>query len=127
MERQYAQALWNAIEGGTEPAKAVHMLHQMLQRAGREVLMPKIAHAFKRLAETQMSKHSLTLSVAREKDAHRALEEARKMSRAALDKESLEVAVDESLIGGWRLEGREHLIDASFKKYLLDVYNAATT
>ena len=37
--------------------------------------------------------------------------------------DDIEVKTDEHLIGGWRLEGREHLYDASFKKHLLSIYN----
>ena len=38
----------------------------------------------------------------------------------------MKVRVDDSLIGGWRLEGRERLIDASYKELLLSIYNRAT-
>jgi len=31
--------------------------------------------------------------------------------------------VDESLIGGWRLEGKETLVDASYKRELLELFN----
>ena len=42
------------------------------------------------------------------------------------DTHEVETKVDTSLIGGWRLEGRENLVDASFKKHLLTVYNRVT-
>ncbi len=36
------------------------------------------------------------------------------------------VQIDSDLIGGWRMESGEHLIDNSYKKHLLTIYNAAT-
>ena len=44
----------------------------------------------------------------------------------ALCAKDVDVALDDSLIGGWRLEGRGNLVDASFKKSLLDMYNRTT-
>ena len=38
----------------------------------------------------------------------------------------VDVKIDESLIGGWRLEGKGMLVDRSFKKSLLEMYNRAT-
>jgi F0F1-type ATP synthase delta subunit len=127
MEQIYAQVLWQLIERGTEPKEAVHALREILQTRGREALLPKIALAFERLAARENRKNALTLFVAREKDGRAAKAEAKKLlSEWDLEKQNVALAEDETLIGGWRLEGREHLVDASYKKYLLGMYNAAT-
>ena len=127
MEKHYAQALWTMIEKGVEPKKAVHALHDLLVANGRVSLMPRIGHAFDRLARTEMAKSTLVLSVAYEKDAHAAKQSIKEiLSEMNADAKDVEVRVDESLIGGWRLEGREQLHDASFKKMLLEMYNRAT-
>ena len=127
MEQAYAQALWQVIENGMTPSKAVHAMHTMLTREGREVLMPKIAHAFERLSAIENRKNTLTLSVAHEKDARDAKKEVESILKAInAAAEDVETKIDESLIGGWRFEGREQLVDASFKKYLLEMYNRAT-
>jgi len=127
MEQIYAQVLWQLIERGPEPKEAVRALREILQARGREALLPKIAHAFGRLAARENRRNTLTLFVAREKDARMAKAEAKKLlSKWDLESRDVALAEDETLIGGWRLEGREHLVDASYKKYLLGMYNAAT-
>ncbi|MBM3261042.1 F0F1 ATP synthase subunit delta [Candidatus Kaiserbacteria bacterium] len=133
MQNAYAQALWQLIEGGMEPEKAVHAIHTQLEAQGRTELMPRIARAFERLAARERTRSTMTLTIAHKGDeAH-----ARKEALAALEKlnipalrslgEEGETHIDASLIGGWRLEGQGHLIDASYKKHLLAIYQAATT
>ncbi len=127
MEEIYARALWRMIDKGMEPKKAVHALYETLKARGREVLMPRIANEFERLATREAQKHTLTLSIAHEKDTRTAKAQVKNvLSELGLDTDDVALAVDETLIGGWRLEGREHLVDASFKKQLLALYNRAT-
>lgn len=128
MEQHYAQALWKMIQNGKKPKEAVHALHEMLMRLGRASLLPKIARAFGRIAERAQSQGGVALSIAREKDersAHKAVKQL--LSEMGIDAKDVTTHVDGTLIGGWRLEGRENLVDASFKKYLLGMYNRATS
>ena len=128
MEETYAQALWQMIEAGMQPKKAVHALVESVQAHGRDALLPRIARAFGRIAERQMRKNALIISVAHEKDANKAKRQAKEMlEEAGVDPKDIEVRIDDTLIGGWHLEGRGTLIDNSFKKSLLDMYNAATS
>ena len=126
MEQAYAQALMSLIEGGMEPKAALHALRESLKTRGREALLPRIALAFERLAARQIQKDTVVISIAREKDAHAAKREAKEiLDQIGSDGNNVEIRVDETLIGGWRLEGRGALVDASFKKSLLDMYNRA--
>lgn len=126
MEQEYAQALWQMIESGTQPKPALHALVESLKARGREMLLPRIARAFERLAARELQKNALVVSVAHEKDSARAKREAKRiLDELSVDAKDIDVKTDESLIGGWRLEGRGILIDESFKKKLLDMYNAA--
>ncbi|TSC85874.1 MAG: hypothetical protein G01um10148_782 [Parcubacteria group bacterium Gr01-1014_8] len=118
MEKSYAQALWNCVERGMEPAHAVRSLHQGLERRGRASLWPQIARAFERLASRESQKNRSVLIVADK--SHE--KEARKES----DAEDARLVVDTGLIGGWRFENNEQLIDASFKKNLLELYQRST-
>jgi F0F1-type ATP synthase delta subunit len=122
MEHSYAQALYQAIAGGTDAKKAVHALAERLMREGRITLMSRIAKAFVRVAEREGAKSRTQLYVARTQDAHRAQEAAQKF--AAVEKH--DVRVDETLIGGWRLEHKDTLVDASYKKHLLEIFNKVT-
>ncbi len=128
METAYAQALWKMIDGGMDHAKAVKSLHQILVAKGRSVLMPRIARAFERIAAREIARSGMTLTVAHAKDEQHAKTAAKKALSAlhADMPKHLHLKVDDSLIGGWRLEGAGHLIDASYKKQLLSIYGAAT-
>ena len=127
MEQAYAQALWQIIESGTQPKKAVHALVESLKAKNREALLPRIARAFERLAERQMRKNAVVVSVAREKDAHAAKREAKKLlAEIGASAKELGIHIEENLIGGWRLEGKGILVDRSFRKQLLEMYNHAT-
>lgn len=127
METAYAQALWDVITKGMTPKQAVDSLKESLGAHGRLALMPRIAKAFVRIAERDREKNGMTLyvaSTADERDAKHAVKDVlQELGVAASD---VAIAIDDSLIGGWRLEGRETLIDGSYKKYLLDMYTRAT-
>lgn len=132
MEHAYAQALWKAVEGaagrpGMKPRAAVEALRKVLEHEGRIALLPRIARSFARLAERESNASTMVLTVAREKDGRRAMTAAKKaLSSVEADdltaQADLKMQVDDSLIGGWRLEGRGMLIDQSYKNALLDIY-----
>ena len=127
MEQIYAQALWEMIENGMKPKAAVHALREILVRLGRERLLRRVGRAFARLADQNRTRTRIVLSVARKGDegnAHRAIKKP--LNEMGATTKEVTTHVDDSLIGGWRLEGRERLVDASFKKQLLEMYNRAT-
>ena len=127
MENEYAQALWRMIGGGIGHKEAVAKIREALEKRGRMSLLPKIGRAFARIAAREGAKRAVVLSVAHEKDAAVAMREMKDvLSEMGVESDDVEVRLDETLIGGWRLEGRERLHDASYKKYLLSVYNRAT-
>lgn len=127
MEQAYAQALWKAVEGGMTPHAAVKALTEKLQRDGRTALMPRVARAFQRLAEREGSKHDIVLTVAREGDERQAKSAAKEiLASLKADADGLKTQVDDSIIGGWRLEGRGMLVDNSYKSQLLKIYHRVT-
>ena len=127
METAYAQALSKVIERGMEPGKAIAELKKSLEHSNRSSLLPKIARAFSRIAARQERKNTMTLSIARKKDAAHALRAAQTiLAEQGIGETDLCEIIDESLIGGGRLEGRGVLVDQSWKKSLLSMYNAVT-
>ncbi|MDO8561642.1 MAG: F0F1 ATP synthase subunit delta [bacterium] len=123
MQDAYAQALWEMIEGGTAPKKAVKAVHEALAARGRLGLLSRIARAFSRIAARSNARDTVVLHVARAKDGNRAQKEAASMLKdAGIKAGDVEIRADENLIGGWRLEGREVMHDASYKRQLLDMY-----
>jgi F0F1-type ATP synthase delta subunit len=126
MEQAYAQALWKIVERGTTPHKAVVQLQESLKASGRLALMPRIARAFGRIAEREAKSTDLVLTIAseaHESSAKRAAKEVLKEMEIDAD---LKTQVDDTLIGGWRLEGKGVLLDHSYKKQLLDIYQRST-
>ncbi len=127
MEESYAQALWKVIQAGTPAHKAVQGLTETLRAHGRISLSPRIAKAFARIAERESAHIGAVLTVAREKDQHHAHTKVVKMlADMGVEVKDLKTEVDDTLIGGWRLEGRGTLIDASYKKHLLDIFSSVT-
>lgn len=127
MEHAYAQALWKLIQKGKKPQEAVAAMKKILELRGRLALLPKITRAFARLAAREEARGRMTLSVARQKDAKTAVREIERMlAEQKISDVDLCEEVDASLIGGWRLEGRGTLVDASWKKDLLSIYNRST-
>ena len=128
MEQSYAKALWQMVEGGMSPAKAVDAVQKVLATHGREALLPHIAKAFARLAEQEASRNDIVITVAREDDEKRARKEVETIVKEmGADSSALKTQVDDSIIGGWRLEGKGTLIDASYKNQLLELFNRVTT
>ncbi len=124
METAYAQALWNMVSGGMAPTKAVHALTDVLKTHGRESLLPRIGRAFARIAERESKRTGITLTVARsgdERSAKHAVKDV--LAQLQVDPKEVQIVVDDSLIGGWRLEGKETLVDASYKRELLELFN----
>ncbi len=127
MEQAYAQALWTIIEKGMKPEDAVRAMHDKLKGDGREALMPRIAKAFERLATAMSARDAVTLTVADATHEHAALKSAgAALSKIGVEAKEVQLRTDATLIGGWRLEGKEALIDASYKKQLLEIYTSAT-
>ncbi len=122
MEHAYAQALYRAIQNGLEPKKAIAALTERLQRESREALIPRVARAFSRIAQRESAKGATRVYVAHEKDTNAALEATARYTKAIKH----DVHVDKTLIGGWRIEAGDTLVDNSFKKHLLDIFNRVT-
>lgn len=124
MPDNYAEALWRVVEKGKTPKAAVSALYRMLEAQGRLRLLRPIGKSFARVAEKKERASKITLSIAREKDARAAIREAASiLAGFGAKKEDLALAVDPDIVGGWRLEGRGKLIDASYKKHLLNIYD----
>lgn len=126
MEQEYAMALWKVIEGGKEPKAAVTALREALERRGRTALLSRIGRAFGRFAAREHEKNILRISLSNIRDERAHKEAVSALSKLDISGKDIEVRADDSLIGGWRFEGRGRLLDASFKKHLLSIYNRTT-
>ena len=118
MDQVYAKALWQAVEKGKEPYDAVAAMDSALKLHNRAALWPGILRSFQRLADQEKRRSRVKIWVAREKDVKMAMMEA-----GVTD---ADVCIDDTLIGGWRLETNDTLTDATYKKYLSDMFIRAT-
>lgn len=123
MEQAYAQALKELIDSGKSPKQAVALIKNTLEARGRGGLLPRVGHAFARLMAREERKNGITLFIAETRDEKKAQKEA---SAFIPKDQEVSVQIDDSLIGGWRLEGGGQVVDMSFKKQLLSLYNHAT-
>ncbi len=123
MENAYAAALWKIVQKGTPTEVAVRALYEKLALEGRVALLPRISKAFERLAARNSARSTVTLSVAD-------LSQEGNISIAAaatgIDLTHAMIKEDPTLIGGWRIDAPEKLVDASYKKDLLAIYRATT-
>lgn len=126
MEAAYAQALWQLVKGGMTPHAAVKAIKEKLEKDGRAALLPRVRSAFQRLAQRESRKNTIVLTIAREKDERAAKSEAKEIVAALGEQIDLETQVDDSIIGGWRLEGKGVLVDKSHKSALMEIYNRVT-
>ena len=123
----YAQALYRMLKDGVKPKEGVAKLRKVLTRHGRERLLGKIGKAFARIAAREERRNVLTLTIAHGDDKPKAQSAVKGfLKEIGVALKDVSIQTDENLIGGWRLEGKEHLVDASFKKHLLSIYNRAT-
>jgi len=107
-----------------EPKKAVHALHAELTKTGRASLMRRILRAFERIAERELRKEQATLTVAREHDERHAKSAVKEvLAELEVESKDLKTLIDDTIIGGWRLEAKGTLIDRSYKKQLMELYN----
>jgi len=127
MEKTYAQVLLSLVSNGSTPHAAVGAIKAKLQADGRSALLPRVARAFARLSEREAGRNTVVLTVAREKDERHAKSAAKEiLAQLGADADGLKTQVDDSIIGGWRLEGRGMLVDNSYKSTLLNIYNQVT-
>ena len=118
MEQSYAHALMRLVENGKSPKDAVASIVKVLHSRGRDSLLSRVGRAFERLATRHTQRNTARITVAYAKDAG--------LARKAANISEADVHIDDSLIGGWRIEKSDTLLDASYKKHLLQMYNRAT-
>lgn len=125
MPAEYAHALYRAIQDAPDSHTAQRYTDALiahLKREGRMRALPAIARELARIDERRAATRPV-LSVARERDIERARTQLAKYLDADVQPAT---RVDERLIGGWRYTDTNTLVDASYKRALLDLYARIT-
>lgn len=122
----YSEALYGAIDGKTEneSKKIFGRFREVLAARGHGALLRFVPHELEKIAERERSHDEVTLVTAdtksRSKWAH-AYDHYEKEGIIPKGAERREV-VDESIIGGYQIRTKDTLIDASYKKPLVELY-----
>ena len=123
----YAQALYELIEANKEnKEKTLDAFIAMLKAHDAISLLPKILLALKKIIKISAGQEpTLTIASADSKAAILS-EIGYQLEQAGADTH-IKTNIDETLIGGYRLEYAGNLIDASYKNQLLHLYREITT
>lgn len=120
MHKKYAKALFELLtqsKDAQEQDKVLDAFFVLLKKQNKEKMLHKIFFELQRLS-AKLDKTAPKVKIASDKFRQAALEKAKTMG---LDETS--VTEDPSLIGGFRIDTGSEVYDASYKRYLLDLYN----
>ena len=120
MHKKYAKALFEILKdaSGSELDQKFSAFVEYLKKTGKAKLLPKVLHELERILQKEV-KNAPKVYFAKDTDESKAKEIAQKLSI-----NSPELVKDEKLIGGVKIKSGTKLYDASYKKYLLDLYDA---
>lgn len=126
----YAEALYRALEGKKEKDvdKVVARFYEVMRAHGHQGLIKQIPHEFKKIGERAERDGEVTLVTAnaksRTKWAH-AYDHYEREGLIAKGAERKDV-VDETIIGGYQIRTKDLLIDSSYKRSLIELYQNIT-
>jgi F0F1-type ATP synthase delta subunit len=121
LAQYYARALYEIVqnESPSEQGKYVGNLMALLKRKGHFKLLPFILKEYTKLSAGKEKDSMIVLS--RHSD-NQALRQARDAYERHFHLEEPHVAVDESIVGGFRIKSGNKILDASYKTALLQLY-----
>ncbi len=114
----YAKAMYSLSHSGKSANEIVAGTIRSLKNRGAIGLLPKVLSSYKRLVAADRGLASV-LTVARDADADKAMQDSGAQGGTRVD-------VDNTIVGGYRLESNSKLVDNSFKTKLLQAYRNAT-
>ncbi len=118
MHKQYALAIHELIKESDESKREglINSFLEYLKRSGREKLLPGILRELKRIYQREKAPKIL---IAKESFKDKAEQKAQELGI-----ENYSFEEDETLIGGYVIKSRGFLYDASYKRWLLDLYKS---
>jgi len=130
MDRTYAQALIEGSQGkdARELSVFAKTFVAYLKSKGHEKLLPKIFRRYEELLAREQKKNTISITLGHEKVLHGHKQDLQEELKKIFGKEvDIETRVDESLIGGYLVEGKGIRIDRSFKSSLKNLYQKMIT
>lgn len=129
----YAEALYEALQNREVKTEAdVHKVfarfRKVLAARGHEKLLPFIMHELEKIEEREKNINQVLLITADKKSqskwshAYDHYEKEGFIPKHAIRQE----VVDESIVGGYQIRTKDTIIDASYKKSLIELYRKIT-
>lgn len=123
--KYYAQALYNSLQGKSPESKSALAANfiAVLRTKGHMSLLPSILKDFERISAREEKYNATRITVADKAAAGRHGEAvAEYATQAGFDAKQAIIEEDPSLIGGFRAERRDMILDGSFKRMLTELY-----
>ncbi len=125
MKNAYVTALTQSILAGTDIETALTRLRARLERQGHLRLYGQILKASARVLEAKLKETVPQVVVAKTGAVNReTLMSA--ITRLSADQSTYEEQVDETIVGGFIVRFKDQVLDASYKRRLLDLYRQVT-
>jgi F0F1-type ATP synthase delta subunit len=123
--KEYIDATYSLVEGGMDDASVLSRLKAYLEKRGLTKLYPLVLRGLieKIRRKTKTSRAKVVL--AREEDGSRYKGDIMKAC-AQLGVTEYDVVIDDTLIGGFIVKGKNERLDLSFKQRLLHTYQNVT-
>jgi F0F1-type ATP synthase delta subunit len=120
MPKKYAKALFDLIQDKNkdEADKTVADFLRYMEAKNKTKLLPKIVLEIERLYK-KASKSAPKIYLVKEEDSDKAIKKAE-----SLGAYNPQIEKDASLIGGFKIKTKNFVFDASYKKYLLELYES---
>lgn len=117
---QYARAIYEAHEeSATSDAEFIANVMQALKRRHHAKILPQILEEYRKY-EMAAEAQGLTLRLAQESERQKALAALKELD--ATEEKEARTIIDQNLIKGFVVEGKDFRYDASAKRTLIDLY-----
>lgn len=126
MPIEYAHALHNSLKGVTKDSEVnnyVDALISTLKKSGKLKALPSILREFERI-QLKKNSHKPKLTIANESHKAGALKELE--GKIAGSSSDITITIDQNIVGGWRYENNDTLLDTSYKAALIELYRRIT-
>jgi F0F1-type ATP synthase delta subunit len=129
----YAEALYEAlteknVKTEADAHKVFTRFRKVLALRGHEKLLPFVVHELEKIAVREKNNNQVLLVTADKKSQTKwshAYDHYKKEGVVPKGA-ALQELVDESIVGGYQIRTKDTLIDASYKKSLLELYRKIT-
>ncbi len=127
LARKYAQALYNkAHEKGARQESVAKDFIELMRARGQLKLLSPVLSEYRKIVETASRRSRVIARVAKEKDVRTYHDEIEKVLKDMGIDEKPERIIDESVVGGVRIESHGAIYDRTYRRGLLELFRQIT-